>query len=181
MKAHLLNLGFYTLFVLVCGCGAEGGKPRVDGHGDGEIEIPVEFLVIDVATQTPVQGVRVKFYSDYECVLLQEIEAKKKLRGFSAHKEPNNTVEVTDGKGRTTLKCKFNATFLWSFEGGGKKDVGTEVFPSGRFVLVKEGHVMRDQLARDLFPDAPYSPEGFTKPVVLRLSQMPNPESCVPR
>jgi hypothetical protein len=173
MKAAtlLICIGCCSLFVhLSC---AESGTPRVDAHGDGMVYVSLTFVVIDGKTHAPIPNAEVTFFNAEETALLKLIEAEERSGGPSAHIAPKGTVATTNADGRLTMKCKFNASFLWSFDGGQKRDVGTQVFPSGRFVVSKGTYFPEGYEARTLFPEAPYSLEQLPKAVTLQLTESP--------
>ena len=172
MRHILTFLGFSLVFALARG--ATSQKPRVDGHGDGELTLPVTFLVIDTKTHAPIAGVNVRFYNKTETVLLDVIEMEKKQHGSASHAEPKGTSGVTDESGHIVLKCRFEAAFLWSYESGSKKDVGIDIFPAGRFIASKNGYIGIGCPADELLPEQPYSPEQLAKPVTLQLTTEPN-------
>jgi hypothetical protein len=172
MRHILTLLGFGLVFALACVAAPQ--KARVDGHGDGEITIPITFIVIDAKTHAPIAGANVRFYNQMETVILKAIELEKKRSKAATHAEPNGTSDVTDESGHVTLKCRFDAAFLWSYESGSKKDVGIDIFPTGRFIASKNGYIGFGCPAEELLPDQPYSPEQLAKPVTLQLTTEPN-------
>jgi len=163
-----------SLFTLTW-AGSEA-KPRVNGHADGETQVDVVLVVLDAGTQKPVSGASVIFFRKAESAMLDVIEAERRSRGSSDRIEPKGTIGITDQEGRVALRCWFAAAFLSSNESGNGRDVGTHVFPSGRFRISKSGYARSEQSSRDPFSFADDSKDWLTGPAVVRFSITPNSE-----
>jgi hypothetical protein len=155
---------------MACGC----SKRRVDAHGDGVIHLPITFRVIDAGSGNPMSGVSVTFYNEAEVAILRSIEVAKDKGRELRDMPPSGTTVQTTSDGRAGIRCRFGAAFLWSFQNGERKDVGTDVFPSGRIVCAKHGYVTLDQSAHEIFPSPPYSPKALEEIVTLRMKKEPN-------
>ena len=151
----------------------EPKKPRVDGHGDGEVHLPLAILVVDATSGDPISDARVTFYDDLDLAILMSIDVAQKKVFTPPEKIPTGTTAHTSRDGRATIACRFDAAFLWSFDSGQKKDVGTDVFPSGRFVISKQGYRLLERTAQEIFSSSPYSPEQLKIPLTLRLEKEP--------
>ena len=160
---------------MACGC----FKRRVDAHGDGVIHLPITFRIIDAGSGNPLSDVGVTFYTEAEVAILRSVEVSKEKGRELRNLPPSGTRVQTTSDGRASIRCRFGAAFLWSFEDGERKDVGTDVFPSGRFVFAKHGYVTLAQSAREIFSSSPYSPKALEEVVTLRMKKEPNSESPV--
>jgi len=160
--------------VLTAACSREPKKPRVDGHGDGEIHLPIAFRVVDAQSGAPIPDASVTFYDKVDLAILALIDVTQRTGRTPKDKVPTGVIARTSNDGSTTITCRFDAAFLWSFEGGDRKDIGTDVFPSGRFVIRKQGYRALDRTAREVFSKPPYSADQLKLPSTLQLEKEPN-------
>ncbi|HRE84186.1 MAG TPA: hypothetical protein PLN52_24285 [Opitutaceae bacterium] len=111
------SLLIFGMFLALTVAGAsEPQKPRVDGHSDGKVRLPVAIRVSDALSGAPISDVRITFYDEVALVILTSIDAAQKKGRTPENTIPTGVVARTSQDGRAAITCRFDAAFLWSFE-----------------------------------------------------------------
>lgn len=157
----LVMVGAFFFF----GC----SQPQVDSHGDGATRLQIKIQVLDARSAAPIKGASVTFYSDQDMEELRMIAQAKEMGSKLDPVVPRGLEARTANDGYAEIACSFPAAFLYSQESRERQNVGTDIFPGGKFVVSNPAYRPFERLVREIYPLPPYAPSDFKRPIVVRL------------
>jgi hypothetical protein len=149
-------------------------KPQVDGHGDGEMVVPVSIRVVDQRGGKAISSATITFFSSEECRTAELISVEREAGRAPSFPDPKGSSVLTGDDGTAILRCRFQAAFLWSYASGARQEIGTDVYSTGRFTFQKEGYATVTVDARELLPKVPYRPTDFREHIRVKMTKQPN-------
>lgn len=170
MKSLLLLLIAFS--IISYEVSADQKSPTYTWHADGEKRLEVPIQVTQGTTKEPIEAVKITFFSRIECALLEQIDAEFRFKGSSKIEKPKGVTVITDQSGFAKMPCVFDAAFLYTSLNGKKVDVGTDIFPNGRFIFMKDGYLPVTLDASSLYPKSPYTIDQVSKPITVGLSEI---------